>query len=78
MIWTLLIGGIAGWLAGKLMRGQGYGILIDILLGIVGGWVGGWVFGMLGLYSRGGLVGELIVATVGALILIWIARQLKR
>lgn len=77
MIWTVIIGGIAGWLAGKLMRGEGYGILIDILLGIVGGWIGGWIFGLLGLYSSGGLLGALVVSTLGAVILIWIIHRIK-
>ncbi|PSL43903.1 putative membrane protein YeaQ/YmgE (transglycosylase-associated protein family) [Chitinophaga niastensis] len=78
LIWTLIIGGIAGWLAGKVMRGDGFGIIVDILVGIVGGWLGGWLFGILGLHFGNGKIGELIVAFLGAVILIWIVRLVKR
>ena len=77
LIWTLVIGLIAGWLAGKVMKGRGYGVLMDIVLGIVGGMIGRFVFGMLGLASWN-VVGSIIVSFVGALILIWLVRQLKR
>jgi len=74
-IWQILIGIIAGWLAGKIMRGRGYGVLIDLLLGIVGSVLGGFVFGLLGLYAAG-LIGRLVVATAGAVLLIYLARRL--
>jgi uncharacterized membrane protein YeaQ/YmgE (transglycosylase-associated protein family) len=74
----ILVGLIAGWLAGQLMKGGGYGILVDILLGIVGGCVGGWLFGLLGIWPGGGMIGSVIVAFVGAVILIGITRLLKR
>jgi uncharacterized membrane protein YeaQ/YmgE (transglycosylase-associated protein family) len=77
LIWTLVIGLIAGWLAGKVMKGRGYGVLMDIVLGIVGGMIGRFVFGMLGLASWN-VIGSIIVSFVGALILIWLVRQLKR
>ncbi|HEY8959000.1 GlsB/YeaQ/YmgE family stress response membrane protein [Chitinophaga sp.] len=77
MLWTLLIGGIAGWLAGKLMRGDGFGVLIDILVGVVGGWLGGWLFGKLGIHMGNGFIGSLIVALVGSVILIWLVRLIK-
>jgi uncharacterized membrane protein YeaQ/YmgE (transglycosylase-associated protein family) len=61
------------------MKGGGYGIIVDILLGIVGGWVGGWVFGVLHLPIPGGpIVGSIIVAFVGAVILVWITRLIKK
>ena len=75
-IWQIVIGVLAGFLAGKIMRGRGYGLLVDLLLGIVGSMLGGMIFGVLGLYSSG-LVGELVVATVGAVLLIYIARKLR-
>ena len=59
MIWTLIIGGIAGWLAGKLMRGEGFGIIVDIIVGVIGGWLGGWLFGKLGIHIGNGLIGSL-------------------
>jgi uncharacterized membrane protein YeaQ/YmgE (transglycosylase-associated protein family) len=68
----------AGWLAGKVMKGGGYGVLVDIILGIVGGIVRGWVFGLLGIWPGGGIIGSILVAFVGAVILIWITRLLKR
>jgi uncharacterized membrane protein YeaQ/YmgE (transglycosylase-associated protein family) len=74
----ILVGLIAGWLAGQLMKGGGYGILVDIPLGIVGGCVGGWLFGLLGIWPGGGMIGSVIVAFVGAVILIGITRLLKR
>ena len=77
LIWTVVIGLIAGWLAGKVMKGRGYGVLIDIVLGIVGGVIGRFVFGMLGLASWN-VIGSIIVSFVGALILIWLVRQLKK
>jgi len=78
MIYWLVVGLIAGWLAGLVMKGGGYGIIVDILLGIVGGWIGGWLFGRLGIWPAGGLIGSIIVAFVGAVILVWITRLLKR
>jgi len=74
-LWQIVIGIVAGWLSGKIMRGRGYGVLIDLLLGIVGSVLGGFVFGLLGLYAAG-LVGRLVVATAGAVLLIYIARRL--
>ena len=77
LLWQILIGILAGFLAGKIMRGRGYGLIIDLLLGIVGSMLGGWVFRLLGL-SASGIVGELVVATIGAILLIVIVRSLRR
>ena len=60
------------------MRGGGFGLIIDILVGIVGGWLGGWLFGLMGLGSGDSLIGRLIVAFVGAVVLIWLVRLIKR
>ena len=73
----ILVGLIAGWLAGQVMKGGGYGIFADIILGILGGFVGGLLFGLLGIHA-GGMVGSVIAAFIGAVILVWISRQLKR
>lgn len=73
----ILVGLIAGWLAGQVMKGGGYGILVDIILGILGGIIGGWVFGLLGLHA-GGLIGSIVVSFVGAVILVWITRLVKK
>jgi len=77
LIWSIIIGGIAGWLAGLIMKGEGYGVLVNILLGIVGGLVGGLVFGLLGIAATN-LIGQLICATVGAVLLIALARALRK
>jgi uncharacterized membrane protein YeaQ/YmgE (transglycosylase-associated protein family) len=78
VITWILVGLVAGWLAGQVMKGGGYGVLVDIILGILGGVVGGWVFGALGIWPGGGLLGAIIVAFVGAVILVAITRLIKR
>ena len=74
----IIVGLIAGWLAGQVMKGGGYGVLVDIILGILGGILGGWIFGLLGLGTSGGMIGSIIVAFIGAVILVGITRLLKR
>ena len=73
----IVVGLIAGWLAGQVMKGGGYGALIDIILTILGGVLGGWIFGTLGIWHGGGMIGSIIVAFVGAVILAWITRLVK-
>jgi len=74
----IIVGLIAGWLAGKVMKGGGYGVLVDIILGILGGILGGWLFGLLGIWQGRGLIGSIIVAFIGAVILVAITRAIKR
>ena len=74
----IVVGLIAGWLAGKVMKGGGYGIIVDIILGILGGIVGGWIFGALGIWQGRGMIGSIIVAFIGAVILVGITRLIKR
>ena len=76
MIGVLIIGLIAGWLAGKLMRGSGYGIIADTLLGLIGAVVGSWLFRQLGIVASGS-VGFLAMATIGALVLVGVAHLLR-
>ena len=71
-IWYIVIGNVAGFLAGKIMRGGGFGLVINLLLGILGGVLGGWVFALFGL-AASGLIGSLITSTVGAILVLWIA-----
>ena len=66
----LLIGGIAGWLAGLVMKGRGFGILGNIIVGIVGAFVGSWVLGLLGIAIGGGFVASILNAFIGAVILL--------
>jgi uncharacterized membrane protein YeaQ/YmgE (transglycosylase-associated protein family) len=77
LIWFLLIGLIAGWLAGQLMRGGGYGVVGDMIVGVIGALIGGWLFGVLGI-GIGGLIGAIITAFVGAVILIALLRVIRR
>ncbi len=77
LIWFLIVGLIAGWLAGKFMRGGGYGLVGDLIVGVIGALIGGWLFGLLGI-GAGGLIGSIIVAFIGAVILIAIIRALRR
>jgi len=76
-LWFLVIGGIAGWLAGKITRGSGFGILGDIIIGVIGALLGGFLFGLVGLVSYS-LLGSLITATVGAILFLYLVRILKR
>lgn len=78
LIWWCIVGGIAGFLAGKVMKGGGFGVAMDIVIGIVGSIVGGWVFGLLGIFSGGGIIPSIIVAFVGACILLWLVRLIKK
>ena len=78
MLYSIIVGLVAGWLAGQVMRGGGYGILIDIVLGLVGGVIGGWLFGALGVFPGGGVIGSILVSFVGAVILVAISRAIRR
>lgn len=75
MIRAIIVGLIAGWLAGKMMRGYGYGALADILLGLIGGVIGSLVFGVFGLHAAHA-IGSITVSTVGALLLVAGSRAL--
>ncbi|MBL8859235.1 MAG: GlsB/YeaQ/YmgE family stress response membrane protein [Planctomycetes bacterium] len=77
-IWFLLIGATAGFLAGMIMKGGGFGLLGNLVLGILGAIFGGWLFGALGIYPDGGLIASLVTALVGAIVLIAIVRVFKR
>jgi uncharacterized membrane protein YeaQ/YmgE (transglycosylase-associated protein family) len=69
----LLIGVLAGFIAGKIFKGSGFGLVGDLIVGVIGAFIGGWVFGLLGI-SSGGIIGLLIAAVVGALILLYVIR----
>jgi uncharacterized membrane protein YeaQ/YmgE (transglycosylase-associated protein family) len=74
-LWQVVIGILAGWLAGKIMRGRGFGVLLDLVIGIIGSLIGGFVFGLLGLHAYS-LVGSIVVATAGAVMLLYLVRRL--
>ena len=74
----ILVGLVAGWATGKIMRGAGYGILMDIGLGIVGAIVGGTLMRSLGVQTSGGLIPAILVAIVGAVVVVVVVRLLRR
>ncbi|MEM6723603.1 MAG: GlsB/YeaQ/YmgE family stress response membrane protein [Bacteroidota bacterium] len=76
-IGVIIIGAVAGWLAGTLFKGKDFGLLWNILLGIAGAVVGDFVFGMVGLVATH-IVGRIVTATVGAIIVLWVSTQLKK
>ena len=73
----ILLGALAGWLAGKIMKGSGFGFLWNVLLGIGGAVVGGWMFSFLGINANG-TVGGIITATVGAIVVLYVAKFFKK
>ncbi|WP_319782131.1 GlsB/YeaQ/YmgE family stress response membrane protein [Oceanisphaera sp. IT1-181] len=77
IILNLIIGGLAGWIAGQMMKGRGFGVVGNILLGVVGGFFGAIMFRLLGLTSTG-IVGSLVISTIGAALLLYIARKIKK
>ena len=77
LIAWLVIGAVAGWLAGTLIRGGGFGLIGDIIVGIIGAFVGGWLAGLLGIHIGGGLISSIITATAGAIVLIVLLRIVK-
>jgi uncharacterized membrane protein YeaQ/YmgE (transglycosylase-associated protein family) len=74
----LLIGAIAGWLAGQIVQGTGFGLIGDIIIGIVGAFIASWLFPQLGLHLGAGMVAEIIAATIGAVLLLVIVRLVRR
>lgn len=76
IVW-LIIGAIAGWLAGVLVKGGGFGLLIDIVVGIVGAVIGGWLAGLLGI-GFSGILGSIVIAVIGAVVLLFAIRLFHR
>ena len=74
----LAIGALAGWLAGVILKGGGFGLLVNIVVGILGAIVGGFAFGLLGISVGGGLLGSIITATFGAVLLLFIVGLIKK
>jgi uncharacterized membrane protein YeaQ/YmgE (transglycosylase-associated protein family) len=78
LLYALLVGALAGWIAGKLMKGGGFGALLNIVLGIIGGVVGNWAFGALGISVSDGFLGDLITGAIGAIIILFVAGLFKK
>ncbi|MET3449676.1 GlsB/YeaQ/YmgE family stress response membrane protein [Ralstonia sp. 1138] len=78
LIAWLVIGAVAGWLAGLLVHGGGFGLIVDIIVGIVGALIGGWLSGVLGISLGQGWIGSIITAVIGAVLLLFVIRLVKR
>ncbi|MBL4763017.1 MAG: GlsB/YeaQ/YmgE family stress response membrane protein [Gammaproteobacteria bacterium] len=78
LIVFLVIGAVAGWLAGTLMKGGGFGLLVNIIVGIIGAYLGSFVFGLLGISLGGEWIGPIITATAGAALLLFIISLVKK
>ena len=76
MLWFLIIGIVAGWLAGNIVKGGGFGLIGDLVVGVVGAFIGGAVYSFLG-FSAYGTIGEIIMATIGAVIFLWLIRLIR-
>ena len=72
LLWFLIVGLVAGWLAGVLVKGGGFGVIGDLVVGVIGAFLGGFLFSTLGASAGGGLLGNIIVATIGAVVLLYI------
>ena len=77
LLWVVFIGILAGWLAGQLTKGRGFGVLGDLIVGILGSLLGSFIFGLLGIFAFS-LLGRLVMAVVGAIVLLWLIRLIKR
>jgi uncharacterized membrane protein YeaQ/YmgE (transglycosylase-associated protein family) len=78
LLWFLIVGLVAGWLAGVLVKGGGFGVVGDIVVGVIGALIGGWLLSTLGASAGGGLLGSIVVATIGAVVLLFVVRLVKR
>ncbi|HNP36681.1 MAG TPA: GlsB/YeaQ/YmgE family stress response membrane protein [Woeseiaceae bacterium] len=77
LIAFLFVGAVSGWLAGKLMRGGGFGLIINIVVGVIGALIGGYIFNVVGI-SAGGIIGSIVIATVGAGVFLFVADLVRR
>jgi uncharacterized membrane protein YeaQ/YmgE (transglycosylase-associated protein family) len=77
LVWVVLVGILAGWLAGQITKGRGFGVLGDLIVGILGSLLGSFLFGLIGIFAYG-LLGRLIMSVIGAIILLWLIRLIKK
>lgn len=78
LIILLIVGAIAGWLAGTIVKGFGFGLIGNIIVGVIGAFIGGWLFPSLGLWDLPGIVGVIVSATLGAIILLVVIGLIRR
>ena len=76
-VWFLLVGLVAGWIAGQIMKGRGFGLLGNLVVGVIGALLGGFLFGLVG-FGGGGLLASLFSAVVGAIVLLWVVGLVKK
>ncbi len=76
-LWYVIIGIVAGFIAGHIMRGGGFGVFVNLIVGLVGSLLGGWLFNLFDI-SADGLLGSLVTSTIGAIVFLWIASLVKR
>lgn len=76
-LWYILIGILAGFTAGKIMRGGGFGLLVNLIVGIIGGVLGGWIFSLFGIVAFG-LIGSLVTSVIGAIVLLWLVSLFQK
>ncbi len=77
LVWVILLGIAAGWIAGQITKGSGFGLVGDLVVGVVGSLLGSFLFGLVGLGAYG-LLGRLLISVVGAIVLLWLIRFIKR
>lgn len=76
-LWFIIIGLVAGWLAGQIMKGRGFGLVGNLVVGVVGALLGGWLFSAMGIYAES-LIGSLVTAVVGAVVLLFLVGLIKK
>ncbi|MBZ5615316.1 MAG: GlsB/YeaQ/YmgE family stress response membrane protein [Acidobacteriia bacterium] len=77
LVWVVLVGILAGWLAGQVTKGSGFGLVGDLIVGILGSLLGSFLFGLIGIVAYG-LLGRLVMAVIGAIVLLWLIRVIKK
>jgi uncharacterized membrane protein YeaQ/YmgE (transglycosylase-associated protein family) len=77
LVWVVLIGILAGWLAGQITKGSGFGLFGDLIVGILGSLLGSFLFGLFGIVAFS-LIGRLVMAVLGAIVLLWLIRKIKK
>jgi uncharacterized membrane protein YeaQ/YmgE (transglycosylase-associated protein family) len=77
LVWVVLVGILAGWLAGQITKGRGFGVLGDLIVGILGSLLGSFLFALIGIFAYS-LLGRLIMSVIGAIVLLWLIRLIKK
>ena len=78
LIWWLIVGALAGWIAGTLMKGRGFGTIGNIIVGIAGALIGGWILSLTGISIGGGMLGSILSAVLGAVVLLFVVGLVKK